>query len=257
LNIKALIKPLLVYLLLLTLFGCGIPGSFQNKAVNIEMFSSTELKDGQLTHGCIVKASRGKRQFEQTVNFERSELGLSIQHSKSYISVDPDTHQVRLSIGCTAGHPHMLENTTVKLNVFDWMGISAKLDIEKRFDSKIDRDQYLRELVQAGFKVSVSAWNSPYFDDTQIPTNNPQFQAGELSGIFHVPYDLLGIWRQPSPNCSGGFFHAREFTISIPPQNPEDYTSYRYIDPTLLKLNKEVIYIPEWYASGVIDGYIC
>lgn len=222
------------------------------------MSSFTELKYGQLTHGCLVKASRGKNEFEQTIEYERSEFGLHTQYSESYVFIDPNTGQVSLQIVCVAGHPHMLENTTLEFNVFDTIVIGVHLDIERQFVSSHERDQYLRELIQSGFNVSVSARNSPYLDDiNQVTINSPLFQAGEVSGSFHVPYRLLGIWSQPSPNCNGGVFYPRNLTIKIPPQDPEDFTSYLYRYPRPRKIRKEAIYIPEWNASGVIEGYVC
>jgi len=248
-----LVKPLLIYAFCLAISGCGTKKS----VVNLQLSSLTEVEQGKTTHGCLVNASKGKQQFVQTVNYEYSEINLNRQYSFAQISINPDTNQVELLIYCQASHPHMLKNTSLEFSVFDRMSLFTKLDIEERFQSNDDRDSYLQELVRKGFSFTASAWTSSYLDVPQIPTNSPLFQSSESSGYFNVPYGLLGIRPQTSPNCSGGFFSPIEVTIEVPPQTLENVIRYQYIDPSLRSLRQDVGYIPEWRAFGTIKGSLC
>lgn len=254
--IKRHMKPLSVSVFSLFLAGCGIPG-IQRSTVYTELSSLNEVKSDQLTHGCFIKADRGKRSFQQTVRYEKNEFGHRIQYSYAHVSIDPDTNQVVIHIYCEADYPHMLKNTTLENNVFEWMGFSVYMDIEQRFNSSIERDRYLQDLVRTGFSVEASAWDTDNMNIEPKSPNDARFKSSLLSGYFTAPYNLLGIWSQFSPNCGGGSFFPREATIVIPPQSPESVNSYKYIDPTLHSLQKEAIYIPEWRVVGTIRGYRC
>ena len=255
-SIAVTLEWILISICSLVLVGCGIPG-IQRSTVNMEMYSLNEVKSGQLTHGCFVKADRGKRSLEQTVRYEKNEFGYRNQFSYAHASIDSDTNQVVVHIYCEAGHPHMLKNTTLENNVFMWMGFSVYLDIEQRFNSNIERDRYLQNLVRTGFSVEASAWDKDNMNIEPKSPNDARFKSSLLRGYFGAPYSLLGISSQFSPNCSGGSFFAREATIVIPPQSPESVNSYEYIEHTRRSLQIEPIYIPEWRVLGIIRGYRC
>ena len=151
----------------------------------------------------------------------------------------------------------MLKNTTLENNVFERMGFAVYLDIEQRFNSNIERDRYLQNLVRTGFSVEASAWDTDNMKIEPKSPNDARFKSSLLRGYFDAPYSLLGISSQFSPNCSGGSFFPREATIVIPPQSPESVNSYEYIEHTRRSLQTEPIYIPEWRVLGTIRGYRC